>query len=964
MIERLVSEEGGLCHKQKTVREAADELFTTIVDKMNPHALKIALPEIFEGINMRKWETQYSSLAAMKKLAGEKTLAVARNLQAIIPVVSDQMTASKAQVAEIALSCMKDVSSVSGNNDLAPFIDQIVTSVLSPEAVSSCVHALASTVFVQKVEAPALALVEPLLFRGLREKKIAMKRKVASITDNMTKLIDNPGEATPFLDRIMPGLERAEEELTDMEAKGVVQRAHKELVMAQRELVDFNALEPAQVLAIFQKECCFENVVDLDSNLMDYISAMCSSLIHSRVFVEKDWVEAVVPYMSSFSDCSEEKAQQLCKAVLNACAKEAKPPQAQEDVEEEGEDLCNCEFTLGYAAKILLSNTRLHLKRGKRYGLCGPNDCGKSTLMRSIANGQLEGFPPPSELKTVYLEHDIQGASKEVPVVEYVFLDPMVKEMYNPDKEEDVNHVKEILESVGFMSGHVSKGASQLMPITALSGGWKMKLALARAMLAKADIMLLDEPTNHLDVDNVAWVKNYLLSLDQVTSIIVSHDSKFMDDVCTHIIHFEERKLKTYIGNLAAFVAKVPSARSYYEFKSEKLKFIFPKPTSLEGIKSKGRPILSMSNVSFTYPGGAKQVLYDVSVKCTLSSRIAVIGPNGAGKSTAIKVLTGENAPDTGSVWKHPQMRFAYVAQHAFHHLEQHLDKTPCEYILWRYQAGFDKELAARGGAQISPEEEKEMRKPITLKFEEGSKLVEKKVVVEKFNARRKKKSSYEYEVKFQGMGHDLNQWIAREKLEQLGFTKMLTLCDEEENSRMGASRPLTQRFVLECLGELGLEEEYAGHVQISNLSGGQKVKVVLAAAMWGSPHLIILDEPTNYLDRDSLAALAGAIKEFEGGVLLISHNRDFVEHVCRTLWIMADGRLRAEGDEDLDEKIVEELGGEDTVDHMGNTVKAKKEKTMSASEIKKMKKLITKKIKAGDELTEDEENFCIEHNL
>merc|ERR1719160_678243 len=330
---------------------------------------------------------------------------------------------------------------------------------------------------------------------------------------------------------------------------------------------------------------------------------------------------------------------------------------------------------------------------------------------------------------------------------------------------------------------------------------------------------------------------------------------------------------------------------------------------------------MTMTNVSFTYPGATKQVLKDVSVKCTLASRIAVIGPNGAGKSTAIKVLTGENPPCTGSVWKHPQMRFAYVAQHAFHHLEQHLDKTPCEYILWRYQAGFDKELAARGGAQISPEEEKEMRKPITLKFEEGSKLVEKKVVVEKFNARRKKKSSYEYEVKFQGMGHDLNQWIAREKLEQLG-----------------------------------LEEEYAGHVQISNLSGGQKVKVVLAAAMWGSPHLIILDEPTNYLDRDSLAALAGAIKEFEGGVLLISHNRDFVEHVCRTLWIMADGRLRAEGEEDVDEKIVEELGGEDTVDHMGNTVKSKREKTMTASEIKKMKKLITKKIKAGDELTEDEE--------
>merc|ERR1719399_1153193 len=256
------------------------------------------------------------------------------------------------------------------------------------------------------------------------------------------------------------------------------------------------------------------------------------------------------------------------------------------------------------------------------------------------------------------------------------------------------------------------------------------------------------------------------------------------------------------------------------------------------------------------------------------------------------------------------------------------------------------------------------MRKPITLKFEEGSKLVEKKVVVEKFNARRKKKSSYEYEVKFQGMGHDLNQWIAREKLEQLGFTKMLTLCDEEENSRMGASRPLTQRFVLECLGELGLEEEYAGHVQISNLSGGQKVKVVLAAAMWGSPHLIILDEPTNYLDRDSLAALAGAIKEFEGGVLLISHNRDFVEHVCRTMWIMADGRLHLEGEEDLDEKIIEEDHSEDTVDHLGNVVKGKRSVTLSAQELKKMRKHIQNKMKDGETLTEEEENFCIEHNL
>merc|ERR1711959_639526 len=170
--------------------------------------------------------------------------------------------------------------------------------------------------------------------------------------------------------------------------------------------------------------------------------------------------------------------------------------------------------------------------------------------------------------------------------------------------------------------------------------------------------------------------------------------------------------------------------------------------------------------------------------------------------------------------------------------------------------------------------------------------------------------------------------------------------------SKMGlSSRPLTSKFVTEQLAELGLEEEYAAHVRINQLSGGQKVKVVLAAAMWGSPHLIILDEPTNYLDRDSLAALAGAIKEFEGGVLLISHNRDFVEHVCRTLWIMADGKLRAEGEEDLDEKIVEDINTEDTVDHLGNVVKANRTREWSAPELKRMRKAIQKKLKDGEDL-------------
>merc|ERR1711907_604931 len=194
----------------------------------------------------------------------------------------------------------------------------------------------------------------------------------------------------------------------------------------------------------------------------------------------------------------------------------------------------------------------------------------------------------------------------------------------------------------------------------------------------------------------------------------------------------------------------------------------------------------------------------------------------------------------------------------------------------------------------------------------------------------------------------------------------MLAQVDILENSKMGlTARPLTTKYVTEQLQELGLEEEYAAHVRLNNLSGGQKVKVVLAAAMWGQPHVIILDEPTNYLDRDALAALALAIKDFGGGVVIISHNRDFVDEVCRTLWFMVDGKLEVEGEDELDEKIEEKLGPDTYTDAAGNTHEVKKgDKELSKAEIKKMTKVVRDKIKRGESLTQDEENFAIEYNL
>merc|ERR1712100_620860 len=290
----------------------------------------------------------------------------------------------------------------------------------------------------------------------------------------------------------------------------------------------------------------------------------------------------------------------------------------------------------------------------------------------------------------------------------------------------------EILAKVGFTPEGKAK---PFHAVSTLSGGWRMKLALARAMLQKADILLLDEPTNHLDVINVAWVKNYLNSLTDVTSIIVSHDSGLLNDCCTNILQIENLKLHAFKGNLDEFVKIKPQARAYFSFTASKLKFDFPQPGPIEGVKSKGKALMKMSKCTFTYPVNDKPTLFDISVQVSLSSRVACIGENGAGKSTMIKLLVVEIEPQVGDVWKHPNARIAYVAQHAFHHIEAHLNKTPNEYIRWRYaNQGEDKESLVKVTMQFTDEEIKLQQTPYQIQFtdaETGKVTKVKKVVIE-----------------------------------------------------------------------------------------------------------------------------------------------------------------------------------------------------------------------------------------
>ena len=237
------------------------------------------------------------------------------------------------------------------------------------------------------------------------------------------------------------------------------------------------------------------------------------------------------------------------------------------------------------------------------------------------------------------------------------------------------------------------------------------------------------------------------------------------------------------------------------------------------------------------------------------------------------------------------------------------------------------------------------------------------KAVFKRFTEGRRKvpkSKDQEYEIEWLS---GFTSWVTSVKLTSLGFGKLLKQVDEKIAAKATQLvRPLTQKFVEGHLDDVGLEAEFATHTRMGALSGGQKVKVVLAASMWNTPHIVILDEPTNYLDRDSLGAMAEAINLYEGGVVIISHNAQFVDQVCPEVWHLENHTLNLKGSYDWLESANKEAAklekAADTyIDGLGNEVKVEKaKKKASKAELKKIKKAIAEKRKSGIEVYTDEE--------
>lgn len=523
----------------------------------------------------------------------------------------------------------------------------------------------------------------------------------------------------------------------------------------------------------------------------------------------------------------------------------------------------NFDLYVGDGQRIL-SDT-LTLAYGRRYGLVGQNGIGKSTLLRALSRRELN---IPKHITILHVEQEIRG--DDTPALQTVLdadvwrkslLQEEVKinerieeiEKLRPEFEEGSNeqtkldnergdlekHLQEVSEKLMEMDSDKAESRaasilyglgftkeSQQLPSKAFSGGWRMRLSLARALFCEPDLLLLDEPSNMLDVPSITYLAKYLQSYEG-TVLVVSHDRSFLNEVATDIIHQHSERLDYYRGsNFDSFYntreERIKNQRREYENqmayrqhlqlfidkfrynaaksseaqsrikKLEKLPvleppeddkvitFKFPDPDSVSP------PILQIQDVTFGYSPD-KILMKDVNLDVQMNSRIAFCGGNGTGKTTLLKLLLGQLTPLSGYINKNGRLRIGYFAQH-------HVD-------------AMDLTLSA----------------------------------VSWMSKTYPGKSDEEY----------------RRHLGSFGIT-----------------------------GSLGLQK-------MQLLSGGQKSRVAFAALCLNQPHVLILDEPSNHLDTQGLDALADALINFKGGVLMVSHDISTIERVCNEIWVSEDGTVK-----------------------------------------------------------------------
>lgn len=530
-------------------------------------------------------------------------------------------------------------------------------------------------------------------------------------------------------------------------------------------------------------------------------------------------------------------------------------------------------FSIAAKGKDLFRDASLMIAAGRRYGLVGPNGHGKTTLLRHIGSRSLQ-IPP--NIDALICEQEV--VADERSALETVLSsdvkrtsllndckDLEAQQENGKDVTERLNEVYDELRAIGadqaepkarrLLAGLGFSREMQERATNKFSGGWRMRVSLARALFIEPTLLMLDEPTNHLDLNAVIWLDNYLQNWKK-TLLIVSHDQSFLDNVCTDIIHLDQCKLWYYKGNYSMFkkmvVQKTRERMKEYEKQERRIKelknsgqskkkaeaktkdlltrkqlkgqsklqknddeqgptellekpreynvkFRFPETSTLQP------PILGLYDASFNYPD-QPPLFKNVEFGLDMDSRIAIVGPNGVGKSTFLGLLMGDLEATSGEMRKNARLNIGRFDQHSGEHLTA--AESPTEYLMRLFNLPVEK---------------------------------------------------------------------ARKQL-----------------------------------GSFGLQS-HAHTIQMKDLSGGQKSRVALAELTLSAPDVVILDEPTNNLDIESIDALAEAIGEYQGGVIIVSHDERLIRDTECQLWVIEEQTINEVdgGFDDYRKEVLDQLGEE-----------------------------------------------------